>query len=150
MPSYTILESQGPFPIPSHKMQSSSCPALPSHILLLVTDQLVPGLLFCGVDHLPHEEDILEAGGIYHHQEWPVESKVTYLVPGRKKDGKGTGGCCSLCANFIHIQGSLVENLREKSQVSQPLQMYSDDSRHSCAPQCVCVLELPPRRSVAL
>lgn len=95
-------------------MQSYSYPGLPSHVLLLVTDHLILGLLCCGVDHLPHEEDILGAGGIQYHQEGPVEYKVTFLGLGREKGGKGAGGCCCLCANFIHIQDGLMENLREK------------------------------------
>lgn len=95
-------------------MDGCSSPALPSHILLLVADKLVLGQLCCGVEHLPHEEDILGAGGIYHCEEWPVEYKDMFLVLGRHKHGRGASGCRSLCANFIHIQGGLVENLREK------------------------------------
>lgn len=102
-------------------MESCSYPALPSHILLLVTDRLALGQLCFGVEHLPHEEDILGAGGIYHCEERPVEYKDTFLVLGREKHERGTRGCRSLRANFIHIQGGLVENLREKSQTSPPL-----------------------------
>lgn len=106
-------------------------PSLPSHILLLVTELLVQGLWCFWLHHLPHEEDTLGAGGIYHQKEWPVEFNVRNFVPSRFYRNRGNSDCCSLCASFIHIQGGLVDNLREKSLVSQLLHMYRDDSCHS-------------------
>lgn len=97
---------------------------------MLVTDPLVLGQLCCGVKHLPHEEDVLGAGGIDHCKEWLVEYKDTFLGL-REKHDRDSSGCCSLRANFIHLQDSLMENLREKTQASQPLQMHSSDSCHS-------------------
>jgi hypothetical protein len=41
---------------------------------------------------------------------------------GGKKSQKRAGDGCCLGANFIHIQGGLVETLREKSQVLSPRQ----------------------------
>lgn len=97
-----------------HSKRRASHTSPPGYVLLLVTDKpALGGLWFCGVDHFSQKEDALGIGGKDHHKEELVKPKGLVVVPGPKGD-KTAGGPCSLSANFIHLQDSLVETLKGK------------------------------------